>query len=511
MAMLRRGLISGVEYACFQWPSLVQPEHGILLDEFQQDIINSAFTNGVTEIPIKGCAKAGKGAAVAIVANIWFRVFKRARIVLTGPKFSEVRDNLFGEIVRWRRQMRDPGPGDILDKEIKHEEHHELVIEVPNKGESFTGRHGPDTLFIFEEASGIDGHLHDLAGTQARLRIYLSNPRSSLGWFRKLFPMSNPDVTQTIETAGGKRRCVSIDGEDLRNVRDGMDIIPNQLKRSGPMPSYEALKSHRDKRWVDIFAHGKFPPEDFELGLFFARWFERCHKLWSVLMRMGPQEIPIEAAGFDVSGSESGDLNVLALGGKIGVHKLVCWNEPDPMASVGKVARLVKDNYKCAGIPIVVDWGGMGRAVGFRMREVGLNIIEHDGNARSERNPLRYRNMRAEVFGELSERLDDSLAGDPWALPDDPVLIEDLCAHERIYDSSGVRFQITPKRQKGGKAVLESGDEVPVETIMQKLGRSPDRADAVTMLYRAVQSRMGGADSKMFGRSLQKLYPSMSS
>ncbi len=53
----------------------------------------------------------------------------------------------------------------------------------------------------------------------------------------------------------------------------------------------------------------------------------------------------------------------------------------------------------------------------------------------------------------------------------------ELCAPERIYLSDGVRFRITPKTR--------AGSHFEGETIKEKLGRSPDRADAVVYLHHA--------------------------
>lgn len=44
---------------------------GTILDDFQIDIIRSLFDPKFCEIAVKGCAGAGKGAAVAIGVNLW--------------------------------------------------------------------------------------------------------------------------------------------------------------------------------------------------------------------------------------------------------------------------------------------------------------------------------------------------------------------------------------------------------------------------------------------------------
>jgi hypothetical protein len=66
-------------------------------------------------------------------------------------------------------------------------------------------------------------------------------------------------------------------------------------------------------------------------------------------------------------------------------------------------------------------------------------------------------------------------AGNTFALPSDPMLNAELCAPEKIYmGSDGLKFRITPKTR--------TSSNFAGETLREKLGRSPDRADAVVYL-----------------------------
>jgi hypothetical protein len=89
-------------------------------------------------------------------------------------------------------------------------------------------------------------------------------------------------------------------------------------------------------------------------------------------------------------------------------------------------------------------------------------------------------NLRAEAYGELARRLDPEgpWAEEPWALPADPLLREELVAPEKIFSSDGLAFRLTPKHRHPGANCVG-------ETLREKLGRSPDTADAVAYLYHA--------------------------
>jgi hypothetical protein len=329
---------------------------------------------------------------------------------------------------------------------------------------------------VFDEATSISDEFYDLAKTQAKLIVALANPRTMGGWFRRAFPLDSPNRTQTIETPFGKRRCITISGRDCRNVREGREVIPNQITRE----RYEALMSHPDPRWRTVFALGHFPEEDPERQVILPSWLERHQQAWH-------SGIGVEALGLDVAASEHGDATVLAVGGKDGVREIHRHKKRDTMETVGWVLSLAQDRYgldvRYGNVPICVDMDGLGKGVGDRLREQGVRVIEFRGNATSKAHPKTYVNLRAEAYGELARRLDPEgpWADEPWALPADPLLREELVAPEKIFSSDGLAFRLTPKHRHPGATFVG-------ETLQEKLGRSPDTADAVAYLYHAERS-----------------------
>jgi len=72
-----------------------------------------------------------------------------------------------------------------------------------------------------------------------------------------------------------------------------------------------------------------------------------------------------------------------------------------------------------------------------------------------------------------------------FALPEDSMLEQELCAHHKIPLGRG--FKITPKDRYPGQTFQQ-------HTVKEHLGRSPDRADALVYLYAAVTTlEVGGA------------------
>lgn len=442
---------------------------GAMLDDFQVDIIASAFNPAIQELFIKGCTGAGKGCAVAIAVNLWFLIREGARIIVTAPNYDHARTVMFGEISAWRKQMRYPGAGRLLATGMAAEGK-SLELANPETSEGFSGRHGPNTLFVFDEATATSDEFYDLAKTQSRLIIALANPRALSGWFRRAFPRHDPNRTQTIECPLGQRRCITISGQDCRNVKEGRTVIPNQLTRE----RFQAIMAHEDPQHGLVFGLAEFPTEDPERQVILPSWLERH-------TGASGENLPVSAFGLDVAASRFGDLTVLAAGGSTGVRALHIQKLSDTMETVGWVLNVATKVYGidlCRGrIGITVDATGIGKGVADRLKERGARVDPFVGAASPDNGDL-YQNRRAEAYGELARRLDPrgAWSDQTWRLPADPLLLEELVAVEKIFGSEGLKFRLIPKERTGNESYR--GD-----TIKEKLGRSPDRADAVVLLY----------------------------
>ncbi len=508
------------DYVKWQWPELMardEDERTLLgrdlrIDGFQSDIIESAFRPEITELFIKGCTKPGKGFAVALVANVWFDIFPESRVIISSDRIEHAQRVIFAEIASLRQRMRRPGSGTIQVRGISDGPKHYMMIANPQTGEGFSGQHGPSTLFLFDEASAVPDEFYDNAKKQARMIIALSNPRTLGGWFRRAFPIQTPDATQTVATSFGRRRCVTVGGEDCLNVRHkrlekpiaphgGIEIRGRTFAAGDPIPSelhddirpiipnqldyarYRDILAHPNPRHVEVFGQGRFPMEDLELQVILDSWLDRHIDAWSIMR----EEIPVDAFGLDVAASQNGDETVLAAGGSSGLRRLHVRQMADTMQTVAWTLAIARDEYgidlKAGMVPVAVDMDGLGKGVGDRLAEQGARIIEIRGNRPADVEPDLYANKRAENYGELARRLDPRgpWGNDPWPMVTDAMLREELTAPAKLFASDGVRFRITPKdRPPGG---IFKG-----ETLREKLGRSPDRADAVVYLYAAVRT-----------------------
>lgn len=110
----------------------------------------------------------------------------------------------------------------------------------------------------------------------------------------------------------------------------------------------------------------------------------------------------------------------------------------------------------------MVGWGSSPYdfLVANNIQTVGVNGAAKSFEVAREGN-LRFTNLRAEVWWRMRESLDPTNP-DPIALPPDPKLRADLCAPKWKLAPGGIRVELK-------------------EEIIKRIGRSPDRGDAVCL------------------------------
>lgn len=172
---------------------------------------------------------------------------------------------------------------------------------------------------------------------------------------------------------------------------------------------------------------------------------------------------PLTAVGNDPSRGGTAEFVIAKRHGhwvnKLEVHAATA--APDGAAGAGLLFKSLEGN---ADIPIQIDIiGSAGSSVFDHARGLKLKAIEMNGSAKTEAldksGKLGFYNKRAEWHWKLREALDPS-SGQDLALPPDPQMRADLCAP---------RWRPTPR-----------GIQVePKEDIVKRIGRSPDRGEAV--------------------------------
>lgn len=167
----------------------------------------------------------------------------------------------------------------------------------------------------------------------------------------------------------------------------------------------------------------------------------------------------------------------------------------DPTHAAALVVRHRKN-----GCPLIVDvGGGFGGPTLVLFKEQKIEVLSFNGanasSATTRDGKLRFINKRAEAWWRMREELDPSQeGGSPIALPPDPQLRADLAAPTWELTTRGIKIESK-------------------EDIKARIGRSPDRGDAVVMALaegdraaaRALNAMaMGGAPKVVMSKMAQR-------
>jgi len=197
-------------------------------------------------------------------------------------------------------------------------------------------------------------------------------------------------------------------------------------------------------------------------------WIHAAQNRWRECNGQPPRGVPMCAIGVDAARSK--DETVLAPRYDGFYPDLIC--VPGVETPHGRdVAALVLKYRKHGALP-VIDCGEMNGAEAFaHLEENGVRCIRHVGmdksSARTKEKMLKFFNKRAEVYWKFMEALDpEQDGGSPIMLPDDQKLVADLTALSWELTPNGIK--VTSKRD-----------------VVEMLGRSPDRGDAVVQSWSA--------------------------
>lgn len=180
-------------------------------------------------------------------------------------------------------------------------------------------------------------------------------------------------------------------------------------------------------------------------------------------------DLPIRAAGADIA---RGGADATVISTMRGNWFDALTRIPGAETDTGQKAALpVHRAVGAVQAPIVIDAVGIGASAYDVLTAWRENVFPFNGGSasvyRDKSGTFPMFNLRAEVYWRLREALDPD-SGQDIALPDDRDLRIELCAG---------RYEIV-----GGKIKMEDKEQ-----IKRRIGRSPDRADAVTMAWYAAQ------------------------
>ena len=421
-------------------------------DEWQKDIltaIGEALKDGkitveeAIQIAVASGHGIGKSALVSWIILWAISTYEDTKGVVTANTETQLKTKTWSELSKWHRLCINGHwftltATALFSKDPAHEKEWRIdqIAWSERNTEAFAGLHnqGKRIILIFDEASAIPDTIWEVsegALTDSDTEIIwccFGNPTRNLGRFRECFKGGKfahrwqhrqiDSRSVKITNKGQIQKLIEDYGEDH-------DLVRVRVKGTFPSASSNALLGPDDVResMGRAYKPGMFDYAAVIVGVDVARQGDDssciARRQGQVVFPLRPMRVP----------------DTTLVGHQVGLYCVQ--NEADAC--------------------FVDATGGYGAGVIDTMRSTNHDAIEvyFNGSASDKQ----YFNKRAEMYFELAKWVK---AG--GSLPDDPELLEELCAVT-------YRFQ-------GDKFRLDEKDDVK-----ELIGRSPDKADAVALTF----------------------------
>lgn len=230
------------------------------------------------KVACKSGQKTSKTNSAVGIALWWACTREDARVVLTAPSFTQVKDVLWKEMARLNKEREEgavDANGDPIQPPYRPTLEKLFGISIPldpatgiifpdtgndikgkstNTPERMAGTSSPNLLFIIDEGSGYPNDIYEavLGNLTGGGKLFvISNPTQTSGWFFDLF------MDQPVDW-----KLITLNSENTPNVRAGKRIIPG-------VATLETIQAWRANAGADyannpfymVRVLGMFPPQ----------------------------------------------------------------------------------------------------------------------------------------------------------------------------------------------------------------------------------------------------------
>ncbi len=485
------------------WCLFAREAFDVSLDPEQEEILRSVQVNPRTSVA-SGTAR-GKDFVAAVAALCFLYLTPKWRdgalvantkVALTAPTDRQVKNIMMPEISRLYARAEARGfalPGGRLNAYDVRTDNSEWFLTGfkadEHNHEAWSGFHAVNTMFVVTEASGISDDIFNAieGNLQGNSRILLVfNPNTPTGyaarsqagdrWAKfRLSSLTAPNVVQ--------RRVVIPGQVDYEWVTDKIAQWCAPIGQDEVSPEMDDfLFEGRWYRPEDLFRAkvlGKFPKVGEDV-LIPRQWLELAHGRWLAAEGREPLSREPRVLGVDVAG--------MGRDSSCFVERRGDWVAPVVTHNSGgnadhmKVAGMILDRRRAhRDMWVSIDTIGEGAGVYSRCLETDdpkyMISCKYSGAAKSGDRPLTditgqytFLNMRAWLFWAVRDWLNPR-NGSGAMLPPDARLDEEAAETRWSFRSDG-RIYMEPK-----------------EDIKKRLGRSPDRFDALANTFWPVRRR----------------------
>jgi phage terminase large subunit len=433
---------------------------GVVPDPWQEEVLR-AFPKSA-RIAMKACKGPGKTAVEAWLAWNFLATRTDPKIAATSITSDNLRDNLWAEMAKWRQ--RAPWLAEHFQWTktrifcrarpetwwMSARTWNRTADRTP-QGNTLAGLHADNILFILDESGGIPDAV--MATAEAALAscvdghiVQAGNPTHLEGPLWRACT-SERRLWQVVE--------ITADPDDAkRSTRVRAEWAKEQIEKYG-----------RDNPWVLVNVFGKFPPGSLNTLI----GPDECAEATKRVYRPEDYERAGKVLGVDVARFGDDASVIFPRQGLVAFAPLKFRNL-DGTQGAGAVARKLADWP--ADAVFVDDTGGWGASWIDNLRLLGHAPIGVGFASRP--NDPRYENKRSEMYFEAIDWIRRG-----GALPNCSELIAALS--QTTYSFRGDRLLLEPKEQ-----------------VKQRLGYSPDEADAFALTFaQPVSGRVVYADRTM--------------
>lgn len=404
------------------------------------------------QVVMQGANGTGKDWATAVAALYWVCVHQ-GLVLVTAATERQARDVWMAEFSRlWRRADVDL-PGELYAGSLKVPGTPAGVFTFTSTSASkLSGFHSDRVLAIVSEAQevepfGWEGLQACAVGPKDRL-VATGNPVKPTG---KFFEAARSAEWHTIQVSIFDHP--NLDPQSDRHISGG----PSRsfARRIAREWGGEGSPIYRAR------VLGQFPEEG-EGSLVRRSWLDAAaerHERWTELARANRHPITI---GVDVA-RYGPDATVACLRQGDAIREFRAWSGADTRETARRVRQLQWEVGRLTPdkrVRTYVDAIGTGAGVVDALREMDADVTEYKGS-RSPLKGTRFENARAESYWAVRRALEEG----ELALPADEALFEELLG--TIWEPTG-----------GGKVKIAAKSG-----MKGRLGRSPDRADALAMTF----------------------------
>lgn len=440
------------------WP----PGQGLTL--YQADSLGALPSR--RRVAVRGPHGLGKS-GMAALATLWFSTTRDAagiewKVITTASAWRHLSVYLWPEIHKWARRIR----WDVLGRPAFSDVSELLALNLKlvhgaasavasNKPELIEGAHADSLFYLIDEAKVVPNGTWDAIegafsggrpdGLPEAFALAISTPGPPTGRFYDIH-----------------RRAPGLEDWWTRHVTLEEAIAAGRISRE--------WAEQRRRQWGEdsaLYANrvlGEFHASD-EDSVIPLAWVEAAVERWHAWNDAGrPPLDGRRVRGVDVARA-GGDSTVIAH--RVGpcIDELETHEREDTMRTTARVQTSLGD-----GAVPVVDSVGVGGGVVDRLRELRVPVLAYTGsaktNVRTRDREHGFKNVRSAAYWRMRELLDPAFDSEIMLPPDD-LLLADLTAPTWT-ETTG----LPPKIQIEKK-----------EDLVARLGRSPDRGDAVVMAF----------------------------